>query len=383
MGNQQIRDDLMYLAGQLAHRSAQTQDERDAADFISRRMRQHTDDVTLERFFAIENFPYLFAACYAEFIIVGIISIFWPMVAFFYGLLVFVAYLAEFLGIQAISRFFPKYESQNVCAHFRKEEPKKLFLVTAHYDSGCASPLTQPHVVPWLRILHFVVLGAMVILLATCLAAGINPGEEPVFLVQLRWLCVLFLGSCSLGLFYAAARGEDIRGANSNASGVTALLQLAKRFREQPLEHAELRLIATGSHEAWMSGIRNYLHQHQPNKKRTYLLNLESVGAGKLHYLRGEGLLHFSPSNPEMHAAAERLTGDFDVSEAALRAVPTGAHFPLLHGYKAMTLIGLDEDGMPPHWNWVTDMISEVDEAHIEAATDVAEALLRTLDRKT
>ena len=381
MGNQQIRDDMMYLAGQLAHRSAQTQDERAAADFIARRMREYAEEVTQERFFAIENYPYLFASYYSEFIVVGILAIWWPLVAFVYGIAVFVAYLAEFMGLQVFSRFFPKFESQNVCARFSAPKSDKVILVMAHYDSGCASPITHPQVVPWLRFLHMMVLGAMVILLATCLVEGIYPAGTTVWLIQLRWLCVLFLGSCSLGLFYAAARGEDIRGANSNASGVTALLQLAARFQREPLHNSTVQLIATGSHEVWMSGIRHYLSNHRPDKRKTYILNLESVGAGQLHYLKGEGMLHYTAGDKLLINIAEQIAPEFGISAAKLRALPTEAHVPLLHGYKVMTLMGLDDQGLPPHWNQVTDRVAEIDETAIELAANFAETLLRTLDK--
>jgi len=382
LGIQQIRDDMMYLAGQLAHRSAQTQDERAAADFIARRMREYADEVTQERFFAIENYPYLFASYYSEFLVVGILSIWWPLVAFLYGIVVFITYLAEFMGFQVFSRFFPKFESQNVCAHFSAPKTDKVILVTAHYDSGCASPLTLPHVVPWLRFLHLMVLGAMVILSATCLVEGLYPASATAWLIQLRWLCVLFLGSCSLGLFYAAARGEDIRGANSNASGVSALLQLAACFQREPLQNSTVQLIATGSHEVWMSGIRHYLANHPPDKKKTYILNLESVGAGRLHYLQGEGMLHYTSGNKTLINIAERLSPEFGATAARLRALPTEAHVPLLHGYKVMTLMGLDDQGLPPNWNQVTDRVAEVDETAIEHAANFAEKLLRTLDKE-
>jgi len=47
---------------------------------------------------AIENYPFLFACYMSEFLIVALISIFWPLAAFCYGLIVFVAYAAEIAG---------------------------------------------------------------------------------------------------------------------------------------------------------------------------------------------------------------------------------------------------------------------------------------------
>lgn len=130
-----------------------------------------------------------------------------------------------------------------------------------------------------------------------------------------------------------------------------------------------------------MSGIRHYLGRHRPPKKQTYILNLESVGAGRLHYITQEGMLLSMPSNKRMLLAARRYAAAYGVTGSVLRAVPTEANFPLLHGYKAMTVMGLDARGVPPHWNWVTDKVAEVDEKAIENAVDYAEAILRDLDQ--
>lgn len=378
----QIHQDLMYLAGRLVHRSAQSECERDAAEFIEGRFKEHTEDVSIEPFHCIENYPYLFASYMSEYLVVGILSLWWPLIAFIYGAIIFVFYLIEFAGFPGLSRFLPQFPSQNVVARFLGTRPRGLVVVTAHYDSGCASPLSAPGVIPWLRTIQNLMLGAMVVVLATCVADFVvtrGGGGTNELSLAIRCGAIAFLLSGSLILFAVASQGEDIRGANSNASGVAAMLQLAGRLAGKPVEDADVWLVATGSHEAWMGGMRRFMEAHRIDRRHTCFLNLEGVGAGQLHYLTREGMLHALQSDPDMVRAAEAVADRYDVKPGAMRAVPTEAHIPLMRDCRAMTVMGLDDEGLPPHWNQISDRVTEVDEKAIARVTDFAEAVIRNL----
>ena len=374
----------MYLAGRLLHRSAQSECERDAAEYIERRLKEHTPEVSSESFFCIENYPYLFASYFSEFLVVGILSIYWPLMAFLYGGAIFVLYLMEFSGFRGLSRFMPQYPSQNVVARFQAVRPKRLIVVTAHYDSGCASPLSAPTVIPWLRTLNYIVIGAMALVLATCISDFIatRNGQSVEMSMAVRTFGIGVLLSGALALFMASSRGEDIRGANGNASGVAALLGLADTLgREQP-EEADVWLVATGCHESWMGGMRQFLAEHRLDRENTYILNLEGIGAGEPHVLTEEGMLHALRANPDMLRHARALADKHGIKEGAMRFVPTEAHVPLMREMKAMTVMGLDEEGLPPHWNQISDRVTEVEEKTISQVTAFSDAFIRTLARE-
>lgn len=380
---EQIRRDLMFLAGQIMHRGAQTNEERRAAEYIQERFREYTGNVELDDFHAIDSVGYLFASYYGEFVVVAIFAMWWPVFAACYGAGILAAYLAEFMGYPIFSRFMPQFESQNVVARFLAPKPARTIIVMAHYDSGCASPLSEPGVLRWLRALHTLTIAAMVLIIATCIADGVgllHDAQQPV-IAYIRWGAVAYLVACAAGLFFSSARTVDIRGANMNASGVAALLHLADRFSKTPLENADLWLAATGSHEAWMAGLRHLLRTQRLDKETTYILNLEAVGAGSLHYLKGEGVLGVMPSAPDMVAAAAAVAADFGATPGMLRHVPSAAHIPLGHGYPAMTIMGLDENRFPVHWNAVEDLVTAVDERQVGRAADFAEAILRRLEQ--
>ncbi len=377
----QIKSDLMFLAGRLLHRGAQTDEERRAADFIRDRLREHTPEAHVDDFHTIDNYYYLFASYMTEFALVGILCFWFPLVAAAYGAGVLLAYLLEFMGFPIFSRFMPQFDSQNVVARFLGTEPDKIIIVCAHYDSGAATPLTQPRILPWLRPLHTGLILCMILVIATCTAESLAVylGSVPD-LSTLRWAAILCLLSGAATLFWCSSRSEDVRGANSNASGVAALLQVAARMAEVPPENADVWIVATGSNESWMSGMRHLLASHRLSKPQTYVVNLEAVGVGKLHYLEREGLLHACHADPELRAAAAAVSEHHGATAASMRAVPTAAHVAHARGFKTMTVMGLDEQGLPAHWNWFTDRVTEVDEEAIANAAGFVSDILYHMD---
>jgi len=378
---ERIRHDMMFLAGQLMHRSAQTQEERRAAEYILGRFKEHTLNAEIDDFYSIDNFSYLFASYYGEFLVVALFAFWWPLMAGLYGTGILIAYLAEFLGFTVFSRFMPHYETQNVMARFLAPRPEHLFIITAYYDSGYAGPMTQPGRIRWIRPIHHLVVFCMVIVTASCFteALGVFTDTAQPYALYVRWASVLCLLSVAAFLFISSSQTDDIRGANNNASGVAALLNLCERLARQPIETADVWLVAAGSQEAWMSGIHRLLKSNRLDEEQTYILNLEAVGAGTLHYLTGEGMLNLMPASKDMVSAAEKVAGEFNVTPAVLRHVPSAMHIPLAHGYRAMSIMGLDKNRFPVNWNCVADLVTAVEEPMIERASLFAEATLRHL----
>jgi len=378
---ERLHRDLMFLAGELLHRGAQTHFERRAAEFIRDRFRARTRDVEVDDFHAIENPLYLFGSYFGEFLAVGVLAFAWPAFALAYGLGLLIAFLAEFHGVRLFERLLPEFETQNVIARIRARQPRRVIVVTAHYDSGGASPVSLPGVIPWLRPGLIVCLSCMVLVLATC---GVEAwadmrGQSLDWLLYPRWMAISVLVAVAGILFYASRSVEDIRGANGNASGVAALLQLADRLGPDGIEGTEIWLAATGSHEAWMAGTRRLLRQLRSDPREVHLLNLESVGAGTLHYTVAEGMLGSSRSGAALVAAAERVAQAHGATPAALRKVPSGAHPAFAAGASVMSIMGLDESGVPVAWNQIDDRVTGLDEATVLRAVDFAEALLRDL----
>lgn len=378
----QAHTDLMYLAARLLHRGAQTDEESEAASYIFRRFRERTPDVYRDSFQAIDNPMYLFASYYAEFLFVVIIAFWIPAAAAIYGVIIFGCYLAEFLGFNMLSRFLVHYETQNVVARFLAPRPACLFVITAHYDSGFASPLTEDNRTRWLRPAHLVVLASMAVTIATCVAEAYAQyaGMDAVLIPYLRGGALVALLGAAVFLYYASGNTEEVRGANNNASGVCALLRLADELARNPLLEADVWLVATGSNEAWMSGMRQALTSSSLDKSNTYIVNIEAVGAGKLTYTTGEGMILTMPCSPQLvEAARAAATADAGMEEKTLTSVPTATQIALARGFHAIGVIGLDEQGCPPRWNSPADLITGVDREQIIQASEFVEGIIRPL----
>ncbi len=382
MSQTRIQSDMEYLAGELPHRGANTDAERAAAEYIRNRFSEYTPDTDIDDFYSIDSHYYLFASYYAEFFIVSLVAFWLPRVALCYGAVVFLAYLCEFMGYRTFSRLLPRFETQNVVARFLATRPKWLFVISAHYDSPRDGVLANPRFLPWLRTAHQAVVVCMLLVLLTCATESVGIFDNTAIPVNLvvRWTAVGFLLCAAFALFHSALHGEFVRGANGNASGVAALLDLAERIAQRPLEEADVWLVATGSKETWMNGMHHFVKSHSPDPETAYFLNIEYVGAGQLHYVTGEGMLHVFPSSPEFLAAAQAVADAYGATPHRLRAVPSDALIPLARGFKTMSIVALDPSGLPQDWHWHTDTLVHVDPECIRKATDFAEAVLRRLE---
>ena len=93
-----------------------------------------------------------------------------------------------------------------------------------------------------------------------------------------------------LSAHYDSVRGP---GANDNATGVAALLELARYFHGAKLpSDVSLRFVAFGSEEAGLLGSKAYLQKHQAELKNCELLfNIDEIGGDKsIHVDTGAGV---------------------------------------------------------------------------------------------
>ena len=373
----QIETDMQVLAGRLTHRGSNTDGERSAAEYIRERFAQYTPHAEIDDFYSIDNPWLLFPAYYAEFTVVSLIATWWPRIALCYGGAVFLAYVAEFLGYEIMGRFAPHYETQNAIARFLAAKPARLLIAMAHYDTGKKGPLEHPRIMTRLHLLHTLLVLCMAAVLLSCAvqALGFHVDGSLRYDVVIRWSAATILLAAAAALFLNAAMAEYQRGANDNASGAAALLSLAERLAQCPIEDADVVLVATGSNRTWMSGVRHFLATQKPDRETTYIVNIDSVGDGELCYTTAEGMLHMQSCSTEMRKAAEALAVEYGVKPYVWRAASSDALLALARGYKAISLTAQTPNPTPPR----PDTLARVDCAVIARAADFAEALLRRL----
>jgi hypothetical protein len=190
--------------------------------------------------------------------------------------------------------------------------------------------------------------------------------------------------AASLGLLIERElRGQDVPGANDNASGAGTVVQLAGEVAARPLEATRLVVLITGAEEAGVLGSRAFLAGHETSD--WLFLNFDGVGApATLRYLPEEGIGRKWPADERLVQLAERVRAEHP--ELGLEPVdaPTGLTYDatpvLAGGGRALTLVAGD-GGRIPNYHRPSDTVGNLDVDVLERAVGVGRELIALVDR--
>jgi len=172
-------------------------------------------------------------------------------------------------------------------------------------------------------------------------------------------------------------KGKLYPGANDNASGVAAMLEVARLVVQQPLPRSVL-FVAFGSEEQLMLGSYHYVaHPLRPLETTAAVLNLDMIGRNEEHTAESEGAYEvtagtsdrlnlvgavFSPDlekvlTSEAPSAGLELSTKFD-RDSSMRALFRCDHLPFLQkGVPAVWLFG----GFHPGYHEPSDTVDRLD----------------------
>jgi hypothetical protein len=181
-----------------------------------------------------------------------------------------------------------------------------------------------------------------------------------------------------------AALSDAVPGASDNASGVAVMLAAADALARRPPEHTEVWFVATGCEEAMLGGALDLLARHagELDRERTWFLALDTLGAGTLRWCTAEGFVRRVAYDRTFVGLAEATAAEPGAPPARPYAMSftTDALVPASRGYRALSLLTLDEDDYPPNYHWHTDVPEAIEPAALAAALDFTLRLLRRLD---
>ncbi len=179
------------------------------------------------------------------------------------------------------------------------------------------------------------------------------------------------------------AHSPTVPGANDNATGVAAALELTRLVAAAPLEHTELIVALVGCEESGMGGFHAFLHARaaQLDPATTFVLGLDTLGSGTPILAQAEGAVL-------THRYRERDLQRVDAG-AALAGEPVPQRWrigawtdPLLAlhaGLPAASLLSIGP-GYYPHYHHPTDLPEHVDWDSVVACTRIAQGTLRAYD---
>ncbi|MDI3339683.1 MAG: M28 family peptidase [Sphaerobacter sp.] len=380
--------DITTLATTIGPRPPGSAYERRAAGYVIERLQQLGVPATLLPVHVPRGFALVFVTIFA----IAAVSVPLARLSEPLGLVLSLAALIlaalEGTGRAVISGLAVTRNSHNVLGLIGPrpgadpEAPERLrrVVLTAHLDTGRSGLLSQQPLVAWLRPLALAVAAALVLipLLQAVALATRSPLPWSLSLLPL----VVLLGAIGL-LLERELRGDPVAGANDNASGIATLLGVARALRRDPPRHVEVWLLCTAGAEAGMAGMRQFLSENRFDLDRTSFIVLDSVGAGRLRFSRGDGLLRLRRSSPTLLRIAGEIAREhpaWGLRPQARRLPATDQSVALALGYQAIGLFAAAEDGLIPNWHQPSDTPERLDLRTVGQAADVVLAMIRRLD---
>lgn len=238
----EIREHVAYLSQTIGPRPAGTEEEQQAALYITERLQAEAElPAVIEDFNCNPDFDIPRAICSGVAVLVAIVAMIVPLMAipaFVITLLAAVLFAAEAFDRPVISRFFNKGVSQNVVAKYEPapdsqtgQSRRRKIILLAHYDSGKVRKELANPVFKALPVLKWIELGAMVLLpvlfLLRCLVSFGGVGLTVVNVITVIVLIAAALPIAALASGRTAAYNE---GANCNAAGVAVMMDVASRI---------------------------------------------------------------------------------------------------------------------------------------------------------
>ncbi len=247
-------DHVAYLSQQIGPRPAGTEEEQQAALYITEHLQKEAGlSAVIEDFNNASGHDAARALCCVVTIVITALSLFLPVLAIPSMVLAIIAaalFVLETLDRPLLSRLFPKGVSQNVVA---KYEPgytpdgtgarRRKVVVVARYDSGKVQTKLNGALVGVLPILRLVVAGAMVFVPLLLIVRYV------FFLHATGPVAVVFNALTVVALVIVALPVVDVlmckvaaynEGANCNAAGVAVLMDVATRIGRGRVSEGEL-----------------------------------------------------------------------------------------------------------------------------------------------
>lgn len=268
-----IKEHIAYLSQEIGARPAGTEEEQQAALYITEQFQKEAGlPANIEDFNGVSD-PHLPSMiCCGAAVVLALLSLIVPVLSIIgvIGCLVAVGlFAAEYLDKPIISKLLGKGVSQNVVAKYAPAASedgegarRRKVILVARYDTGkVRAELTGPtaQVMPLVGKISF---GAMVALPVLLLIKGVALGSSEgtlttIFTLLIVIAMLLTAIPLALGALHQTAAYNE--GANCNASGVAALLELARRIGAGRVSEAEIAeredALMHGPEAAYESGL--------------------------------------------------------------------------------------------------------------------------------
>ena len=366
-----LHEDVEALAG--LRRLTTTAGERESAEWVAGRLRAlGTEDVRILTFRGQSSWAWAHGAH-----MLGGLAASWirGRAGRLLGVLVAVSYELEVsVRSQWLRRLLPGRPGYSVEAHIPSKDPASRTLVlVAHHDAAQSGLIWHPmanaanrrrsartgrtfpsHTVPLIGLA----------------AAATGPR-------YLRLSARMLLAISTL-LFGQAALSPTVPGANDNATGVSAVLELVRRLNERPLRGVDVVIVSPGGEEAGSVGMRAWMRGpgRSLDRRSTLVVNLDAIGSGgHLVVSRREGLTGwFRRDEVDLAQRGARVAGLAPPRDVTFPNV-TDAFVARRAGLRAVSILSYD-DGWISNLHLPSDVPENVGWSTVEQAIALTQGMV-------
>lgn len=289
-------------------------------------------------------------------------------------------------GRRRFREMLPQRTGTTVVTEMGPPDAERTVVLVAHHDAAHAGLVYHPAIpelvfgqAPWLisRVDTSPPLLAPVVAIPALIGAGSATGNDSLVKAGMALAAVSGAALADIG------RRETVPGANDNATGVAALVAIARALAEAPTRNVRVMLVST-SEEALCEGMQAFARRHFADlpHETTFFLSIDTVGSPHLLVLRGEGMIRMREYPSRSLELLDGLGEELGISlfpNLRLRNATDGV-YPLAAGYECASLCSCTHLKQPANYHWPTDTPENVDYGTVADAVRLTEALVRRLD---
>lgn len=148
---------------------------------------------------------------------------------------------------------------------------------------------------------------------------------------------------------------------------------------DRELTEKEVWFVATGAKEVGTLGMQAFLRDYGHDLRDALIINIDGCGAGHLYWASAEGMARKYRASARLVGLARRVSRETEtlIKPRVFNGLSTDATPALARGYKAMSILALDEHGVPVNWHWKTDTADALDPQLIEQTAEFVTAMVR------
>lgn len=371
-----LKQDIINLCS-IKDRTSGSKGEEQASLLLKKRLEGIGLDTSVEEF----HFPLSFAKILMLCAILGVIAAWIPSNYFYISIILFALAILSYFGectslFIFLRKVFPYQKSANVIGKLATKQEKMKIIISAHYDTAHCGCIYHPYFVNKFGAKFGPLL--LPFMLLCCLAVT---RIFDIFILKLAFS--IFLGIFII-LLIQYELAPPTPGAADNASGVAIVLSLAEHLvAAAKYPDISFYFLLTGGEEAHMIGMNKFMkkHKHEFDKANTFFINFDTLGSSKLlKYTVSEGFMVKQKYLPYLGSLAAKLEDSFEIKPIHITG-HTDALIPAILGYNSINFISFNENNVPDHYHWFTDLPENINIDVLEKCKNCIVALIDLINK--